>query len=218
MSKFTIVLTSIVVVACSQFVSAVELGPVTEFTIRGQTVGGQGDYIDSDPFGFFGYIQNGSGYVDETFFEFDLRSLTPGQPTTVEMRILNAPPSSGPVSRRFDVSTYVGSGTPELCRFGTGDYFTTLTIAAPPGPYQGLIQTFDLDVTSQISDAIAAGNQFWGIRLYNTVDVESGSDTTPIVEYLYNSAKLTSVPEPSSVVLLGAGIALILARLRRRSR
>ena len=53
---------------------------------------------------------------------------------------------------------------------------------------------------------------------HNPVDVESGSDVSPCVEYIGGSAKLSSVPEPSSIVLLGAGIGMSLVCLRRRWR
>ena len=67
MTQFAVVLACVVVAAGSQFGSAIELGPVTEFTIRGASAGGSGNEIDSDPFGIFGFVQHSSILEDETF-------------------------------------------------------------------------------------------------------------------------------------------------------
>ncbi len=227
MTKSTTALVFVAIIACSQRSFSEQLAPVTEFTLRDSNVDGLADQILSGPYGgVLGWVQRSSILVDETFIEFDVGLLTPGKRTTLAMRILSPPPGNGVlVARTFDVSSYIGTGTPDLFRFGMGDYLARLSVDTQPGPYQGTLQTVSLDVTSLVSAAIAGTNHllFLGFRLHDTADVTPGSDLTPIVMYQGGSAVLSSVPEPSVLVLLGTGVAsvstcVVLRRGRKRDR
>ncbi len=176
-----------------------QLAPATEFTIR------NGNEVDSDPFGIFGFIQDGRGAQDETFVEFDLASLSEAIDVDLELTV-----RAQQTALTFDVSTYAGSGTPSLSPSGTGTLLTTL-----PLNLSQFEQTYSIDLTSRVAAAIADGHAFLGIRLHDPAGIPPGSDHVPFV--WYDSATLLySVPEPSTFVLLGTALAALLACGRRR--
>lgn len=186
----------------SQLSVADQLLPITEFTVRHQNGFVE---IDSDPFGFFGFVQEGSSLVDESFVEFDLTSLSSVYDTKLELVVFD-----DQVALTFDVSTYYGTGSPSVLPFGTGDFLTTLSLDLQRGE-----RTYTLDLTSQVAAAISDGQAFLGIRLHDPAGIPPGSDRVPFVEY--RSAKLLySVPEPSTFVLVGVGVAGLLAYAWRK--
>jgi len=183
----------------SQLVIAHQLSPATEFTVR------NGTQVDSDPFGIFGFIQEGDDIFDETFIEFELASLNAAYDVDLELKVVDRWRAL-----TFDVSTYYGSGNPSSSPFGTGTFLTTLVL----GPFPAE-RTYTIDVTSQVAAAIAGGHAFLGIRLHDPAGIPPGSDYVPFVEY-GGASLLYSVPEPSTFVLIGTAFAGLLACGKRK--
>jgi hypothetical protein len=199
--------------------ATLELPTATQFTIR--RAGANPGEIDSDPFGFFGFIQGSptSWYIDETFFEFDASALAGVANASLTFTVRSSAPGNDLlIARTFDISHYAGSGIPDLARFGSGQYIETLAVEAQASYYQSRIKTLSLDVTALLAAAVANNQSHIGFRLHHPVDVTPGSDSVPNVSYQYDSARLSVVvPEPSSqVLLIGCALGHLAAAGNRR--
>jgi hypothetical protein len=179
-----------------------DLFPVTQFTVRAQN----GDRtLDSDPFGFFGLIQDfpDQNWTDETFVEFDLAAFDHVQKATLQFTIHSSPPGNNVlIARTFDISRYAGSGMPDSARLGQGTLVHTLFVEAQVSPNMGRVKQFSFDVTPQAASILAGGMPVIGFRMHNPKDITPGSDSVPHVSYLFDTAQmLIIVPEPPTAIV-----------------
>jgi hypothetical protein len=216
MTKFWAVLVLVAVAVCSQPAFAGQYAPVTEFTLSGYKTEQLARWVDTGPYGIFGYVQQDSQQVWETFVEFDLRSVTAGHDARLDLTIRSGTPEAVLIARMFDVSVYSGSGAPDMSLLGAGHLLTTVSVPAPPGPYQGVVKACSFDIASEVDQAIANGDQYLGFRLGNPVNVTPGSSYAPMVTYEGGSAIMTAVPEPSTLGFFTVGIAGLLGWRRWR--
>jgi hypothetical protein len=198
--------------------AAVEISAATQFTIREYESGVL--EIDDDPFGFFGYIQGGDTYNDETFLEFDVSPFNDAHLALLRFEIRSFSPGNNTrIARTFDVSAYAGEGAPDFAKFGGGQFVGTLFVEEHPAPNQSRFKTFTLDVTALVDEAISSSQRYVGFRLHNPLDMTPGSDSVPNVDYLFGTAQLSViVPEPDAhkiISLSATGLAWTAARFKR---
>jgi hypothetical protein len=143
----------------------------TAFTIRDEEPDGQPDDIEDTPSErFWGLITNSDYQIDEFFLEFDISSLE--QIGSVKFYFFfsnSVPPLSTDQTINLQVAIYEGDGTPDISKFGIGDFFDSVLISS----FQEDI--FSIDVTNIINEFINSGISHLGIRLYEPISSTTSS-------------------------------------------
>lgn len=178
-------------------VQALTVTPDIFFTVRDDSPADGTADISSvvTPGGFTGFVTN-DNFVDETFIEFAIGSQSVTSATfSVEMLILD----TGGFDKTFDISSYNnGNGAVQLNLFGAGDYITTARVEE-----FFTLNTISLDLSALYNSAVAAGDDFLGIRLHNAVAFDGAS---PQVFYNDSSLNLGEVPIPAAIWLFGTAL------------
>lgn len=193
------------------------IGPTTSFTAR--LIGGVNVLVGA-PGGTEGtpwlsnFLDMKEGTSDRTVLEYDLRGLAATPKATLYLELTNLDvPSSTPIY----MYSFKGNGLANAADyFRTDSYVTTFTdngLASNFIPPYHI--PFSFDLTTAFNQAVAAGDDYLGILLRNSV-----------VGPQYARYRLTTfsglpklaigVPEPSAVCLISTVAAFLIANGRRR--
>jgi hypothetical protein len=189
---------------------ALSLSPVAEFSLRdGPVPDGSADDLIVPPDSNYGRIFQSSLFDAEFYVEFPVTGPASGPNVGLDLAIsaTDIDLVYG-VSKTFDLSVYSGTGTPTLDAFGLGTALETITL-----PTNGSF-ALDVDVTDAWNAAVAAGDDFLGIRIHDPVWTGTLVGAGTII---YGSAALTGVPvpEPGTALLVATALAGLAAAGRR---
>ncbi len=149
-----------------------------------------------------------SGQEDRTIAHFNSGALSGTVPAT----FLNIPVAnidSGDPTGIFDVYSFAGDGIVSTDEWALGTLFHSFT------GLEGGVQTLSVDITNLLQDAVNNSDPFLSFNFRSRQDRYNlsiaGLDDATI------EAADASIPEPSSVLLLGAGLTGLLIRRKRKT-
>jgi hypothetical protein len=149
----------------------------------------------------FSYRSPSRSSTDRGHTEFNLTGLASGS-ATMTFDVIGI----GGVGRIISINAYQGNNQPDFSDFSIPTFMTVGSFAT-----LGLTvgQTLSFDVTSAYNFAIASGFNSLGFRLQ-----EGG--ISPVTFNNFRLSSTTTVPEPTTMLLFGTGLAGVAAMVRRR--
>lgn len=179
------------------------LQPAHVFTVRDLNNDGSVDAFDDVPPqigvpSFWGFVSRQPDFTDETFVEFNIRSLGAASQATLSLAISNG----GVGTAALLVAAYSGSGKTNTSLYRkAGSPWQTLQVAAPqPGVF---CCTLSLDVTGLYNQFKNSGFTHLGFRLHDPSWSGPGSQG----QLSYNGSKLevSALPELSADIDIRPG-------------
>jgi len=168
----------------------------TSFTIRGDESDGQPDYIDdTPPDGFWGLITNSEYQIDEFFLEFDISSLEHLGSVKFYFFFSNSFPYLwNGQTINLKIALYQGDGTPDISKFGTGEFFDSVLIS---NFHEDI---FSIDVTNVVNNFIQSGISHLGIRLYEPISNTTPTGSPAQLMFMIGYLNITPTIEPEDTM------------------
>ena len=181
------------------------LQPAHVFTVRDLNNDGSVDAFDDVPPqigipSFWGFVSRLPGFTDETFVEFNIRSLGAASQATLSFTISNGGSNVGAAA--LPVAAYSGSGKTNTSLYRTaGSPWQTLQVAAPqPGVF---CCPFSFDVTGLYNQFKNSGFTHLGFRLHDPS--WSGLASQGQVFFTRSSLDVSVLPELSADIDIRPG-------------